>query len=151
MNKAIYFDMDGTVAELYKVENWLPRLRAEDPSPYLEAEPKIDTAELSNILWELRKQGYTIGIISWLSMKASKEYDNAVRQAKRQWLKTHIPFVFDHIHLVKYGTPKHTIPYQRKGILVDDNQQVREQWERYGGIALDATPDDWLTQLRLLT
>ena len=25
--KAIYFDMDGTIANLYAVENWLPMLR----------------------------------------------------------------------------------------------------------------------------
>ena len=26
--KAIYFDMDGPIANLYAVENWLPMLRA---------------------------------------------------------------------------------------------------------------------------
>ena len=25
--RMIYFDMDGTIADLYAVENWLPRLR----------------------------------------------------------------------------------------------------------------------------
>ena len=29
----IWFDMDGTIANLYGVENWLPMLRAYDPTP----------------------------------------------------------------------------------------------------------------------
>ena len=42
----IYFDMDGTIADLYNVENWLPKLRAEDASPYIEAEIMVDASEL---------------------------------------------------------------------------------------------------------
>lgn len=33
MIKKIYFDMDGTIANLYAVEGWLPMLRAYDPTP----------------------------------------------------------------------------------------------------------------------
>ena len=32
--KMICFDMDGTIADLYAVPNWLDKLRAEDASPY---------------------------------------------------------------------------------------------------------------------
>jgi hydroxymethylpyrimidine pyrophosphatase-like HAD family hydrolase len=35
MTKAIYFDMDGTIANLYGVENWLPKLQAKDETPHL--------------------------------------------------------------------------------------------------------------------
>ena len=31
---AIYFDMDGTIADLYNQPNWLKRLREFDPKPY---------------------------------------------------------------------------------------------------------------------
>lgn len=31
--KMICFDMDGTIADLYAVPNWLDKLRAEDASP----------------------------------------------------------------------------------------------------------------------
>ena len=150
MIKRIDFDMDGTLAELYKVDNWLPKLRAEDPTPYLDAVPKVDLIELTNILWQLRNQGYKICIISWLSKDARKEYDNAVRKAKRQWLKQNIPFIFDNLHFVKYGTPKHTIPDIRQGILVDDNEEVRTKWEHYGGKAINASPDTWLADFRSL-
>ena len=51
----IYFDMDGTIADLYNVENWLPKLRAEDASPYVEAEIMVDASELQLYLKRLRK------------------------------------------------------------------------------------------------
>ena len=31
--KMVVFDMDGTIADLYAVPNWLQMLRAEDPTP----------------------------------------------------------------------------------------------------------------------
>ena len=42
MKKMICFDMDGTIADLYNVPNWLPKLRAEDASPYEDAAPIYD-------------------------------------------------------------------------------------------------------------
>ena len=30
----IWLDLDGTVYDLYNVENWEPRLRAEDPTVF---------------------------------------------------------------------------------------------------------------------
>lgn len=147
MNKAIYFDMDGTVAELYKVENWLPKLRAEDASPYAEAEPKINLQELAETLEALKNLGYTIGVITWLGMRASEQYKQATRQAKAEWLKK-IPFTFDEIHMVQYGTPKHKIAKIKQSILVDDNKDVREAWEKSGGATINAEPETWLNELK---
>lgn len=144
MAKAIYFDMDGTLAELYEVENWLPKLRAENPEPYIVAKPKINMEELVASLNFFKEEGYTIGIISWLSMNSTKEYAKAVRKAKLEWLANNINFEFDEIHLVKYGAAKHRVAKVRKGILVDDNEKVREDWERYGGATINAEPKDWL-------
>ena len=50
MLKMICFDMDGTVADLYGVENWLEKLRAYDASPYLVATPMCDMEELADLL-----------------------------------------------------------------------------------------------------
>ena len=41
LNITINFDMDGTIADLYGVENWLDYLIAEDTTPYTEAEPLL--------------------------------------------------------------------------------------------------------------
>ncbi len=49
----ICFDMDGTIADLYNVPNWLERLQAEDATPYLEAKPLWDMECLNNILMRL--------------------------------------------------------------------------------------------------
>ena len=35
----VYFDMDGTIADLYGAKDWLPRLRAYDAKIYAEARP----------------------------------------------------------------------------------------------------------------
>ena len=43
----IYFDLDGTLANLYAVDNWLECLEALDPYPYQAAEPMIDLRYLA--------------------------------------------------------------------------------------------------------
>lgn len=146
--KSIWFDMDGTLAELYAVEDWLPKLCAENPEPYIVAAPKIDTDELARVLESLKNAGYIIGVISWLSMNASDNYKREIRKAKKEWLARHINFTFDRIHLVRYGAPKHIVATYRHGILVDDNAEVRAEWERYGGSTIDATPIEWLEELK---
>ena len=81
--QTIYFDMDGTIADLYNVENWLPKLRAFDESPYVDALPMVDMEKLSHALRNLQKHGYKIGIISWLSKGSTKEYNAKVHKANR--------------------------------------------------------------------
>ena len=129
MNKTLVFDMDGTIANLYGVENWLPMLRAEDPTPYIVAEPMYDMVELANLLNELKTIGWTIAVTSWLSKESTKEYDRMVRQAKREWLARY-NFPFDEIHLVAYGTTKANCTRKNGGyqVLVDDNAEVRKGW-----------------------
>ena len=73
--KAIIFDMDGTIANLYGVKDWLPKLRSDDPSPYLDAEPMVNLNDLASQLRTLKSAGYTIGIISWLSKFSSESYN----------------------------------------------------------------------------
>lgn len=62
MNRLI-FDMDGTIAALYNVENWLPKLRAEDASPYAEAAPMWDMNALCMRLKDLN--AWEVVIVSW--------------------------------------------------------------------------------------
>lgn len=82
----IVFDMDGTIADLYGVENWLSDLRSENPRPYIEAEPLYNVEELNALLYELKSAGYRIAITSWLAKYASKRYDEMVRTAKESGL-----------------------------------------------------------------
>ena len=126
MTKAIYFDMDGTIANLYGVDNWLDYLAKYDSTPYEVAKPMLNMSVLARILNRLQRKGYIIGIISWLSKTSTPEYDEKVRQAKTNWLKKHIKSVkFDSIQIVYYGTPKYTLG---KGILFDDEIKNRDAW-----------------------
>ena len=135
MTKTIYFDMDGTIANLYAVENWLPKLRAYDPTPYMDAVPLLRLSTLARRLNTLRRKGYRIGIVSWLSKCSTPAYDAKVTAAKYAWLEKHLPSVyFDNIRIVPYGTPKSTL-VDDLGILFDDEAPNRTEWENAGGIA----------------
>jgi FMN phosphatase YigB (HAD superfamily) len=132
MNKAIYFDMDGTLANLYGVDNWLAKLRAFDASPYEDAEVMLNMQALAHRLNKLKANGYTIGIISWLSKESNKEYDKAIIEAKKKWLKKHLGSVeFDEITFTKYGRKKSRLAAVKNGILFDDNEKVRRDWIRH--------------------
>ena len=128
--KAIYFDMDGTIADLYGIENWLEKLRTFDPTPYEQAKPLLRLQPLARVLNTLQKKGYTIGVISWLSIGSTPEYDEAVAKAKTEWLKVHLKSVqFDEIHITAYGVPKPSCAECPLGILFDDNEGIRNSWQ----------------------
>lgn len=129
MKKMIWFDMDGTIANLYAVENWLPKLREYDASPYSEAEVMHNMSQLARLLNKVQAIGYGIGIISWLSKNPTPEYDEAVKQAKLNWLNQHLHSVhFDVINIVSHGTPKATFMNFADDILFDDEEKNRQDW-----------------------
>ena len=129
MTKAIYFDMDGTIADLYGVEGWMNDLEGENERPYATAKPLIRMSALARVLNRLQKEGYTIGIVSWLSKGGSDDYNEKVAYAKQKWLKQHLASVnFDEINIVKYGTPKSTAVNIQGGILFDDEEKNRTEW-----------------------
>lgn len=146
-NYTIYFDMDGTIANLYGVESWLEKLRAEDVSPYMEAEPMVDMGELSRLLQKAVEMGYQLGVISWLSKEASKAYKQAIREAKLNWLKEHLEVELNEIHLVQYGTRKDYIAKDKEGILFDDDERVRKNWR---GFAINPEETDILNFLKFI-
>jgi len=130
MNKAIYFDMDGTIAGLYQVEGWLNNLINEQTRPYREAKSLVDMRKLGKVLNTLQAEGYHIGIVSWLSKNGSEEYNKRVTTTKINWLKTHLGAVeFDEIKIVKYGTPKQEVVNFPEGILFDDEEPNRNNWK----------------------
>lgn len=129
MTKAIYFDMDGTIANLYGVNNWLDMIIAKDETPYRIAEPMVRMNVLARVLNNLARKGWTIGIVSWLAKNSNTEYDERVTKAKIEWLKTHLKSVhFEEIHIVPYGTPKETVVQNPTGILFDDEEPNRNNW-----------------------
>ena len=125
----INFDMDGTIANLYGVENWLDYLIAEDTTPYEIAVPLLRLSALAKRINNLQRKGYELAIISWLSKEATAEYDKAVTEAKLAWLAKHLPSVhWDRIIIVPYGTPKQNFCESPLDVLFDDEQRNRDNW-----------------------
>ena len=144
LNATINFDLDGTLADLYGVEDWLPMLRAEDETPYMIAKPLLRLSALAKRLNNLQRNGYNIAVISWLSKSGTAGYNARVTDAKLEWLEKHLPsVVWDRITIVEYGTPKENYCDSPFDILFDDEEQNRENWN---GIAFDV--DDILGVLK---
>lgn len=145
--KAIYFDMDGTIADLYGVENWLDKLIAHDPSPYFDAEPLVDP----EVLWDFASQasadGYRIGIVSWLSKQCPNFYAEDIIDAKLAWCDEFLP-VLDEIVLAPYGTPKSTVVLvPDNAVLIDDELPNRLEWQSVKHNRLAYPTDDMMATL----
>lgn len=150
--KMICFDMDGTIADLYAVDNWELMLRAEDPTPYEMAEPMWEMVELVEVLTQLQMVGIEIRVITWLSKNSTEEYKDEVREAKRNWLEQ-FNFPCDHFHGVQYGATKadsvrRALTADETAILIDDNAKVRNGWHL--GETIDPTACDLIETLRNL-
>ena len=102
MEKAtLYFDMDGTIANLYAVDGWLNDLEAYNTRPYEEARVMHNMSTLARLLNKAQSNGYRIAIISWLSKSGTPDYNRKVEKVKRKWLKKHLKSVqFDEIYIV---------------------------------------------------
>lgn len=123
-NATIYFDLDGTIADLYGFSGWLDCLRNEQTTPYTEAGLLVDGEQLRNFLAAGRAAGVLFGVISWGAKSASKDYQKAIRRAKIEWLeKNDLLEYFNELHVIKYGTPKNRVAKNRTGVLIDDELQ----------------------------
>lgn len=129
LNITINFDMDGTIADLYGVENWLDYLIAENTFPYANAKPLVRLNLLARRLNTLQRNGYEIAVISWLSKSGTEDYNRAVTEVKMAWLKKHLPSVnWDRITIVPYGTPKENFCNNPLDVLFDDEERNRTNW-----------------------
>ena len=107
LNVTINFDLDGTLADLYGVENWLPMLENHIETPYAVAPPLVRLSALARVLNRLQREGYKLAVLSWLAKGSNEDYDERVTNAKLEWLAKHLPSVeWDRISIVEYGTPK---------------------------------------------
>lgn len=129
MTKEIYFDMDGTLADFYGVENWLEYLEKEDTTPYEIAKPLLNMSVLARYLNKLSRDGWKISIISWGSKNGSADYLRAVEKAKKEWIKKHLKSIlFENFYVVPYGTPKEEVCGFSDGFLFDDEKRNCFNW-----------------------
>lgn len=140
---SIWFDMDGTIAELYKVKDWLPALRSNDWSVYDRCLPRAHFERINAAIEALVENGWQVGVITW----ASKGIDwgkadlNVITETKFEWLCRFFPALADgKFACIPYGYDKaqfmHEMhnnynPYEIS-YLVDDNKEVRAAWRKHG-------------------
>ena len=125
--KSIWFDMDGTIADLYGVTDWLTAIRNGETRPYAEAKGIGNLAIIARLLNKAQANGYTINVISWTAKGGNTAYNKAVAETKKAWLAKHLPAVkWNEIKVVPYGTNKKeaTNGY----ILFDDEEGNRNAW-----------------------
>ncbi len=126
--RKIWFDMDGTIADLYGVDNWLEMLINSDPTPYAIAKPLINLSLLARLMNKVQKSGFQICIVSALSKSGTPEYDNAVIEAKEKWLAKHLKSVhFDDVRFVPYTFVKNDVN-SGNDILFDDEARHLNAW-----------------------
>lgn len=149
MKKMLCFDMDGTIADLYGVDNWLEKIKKNDPLPYAIANPMWDMVELREVVQELIAKDWEIRIITWLAKNAKKEYKNKVRKVKLDWLNQY-GFPYQVCHIVQYGTPKTNCVRNKADyiVLVDDDEVNRKKWTL--GDTIDPTAVNLIKVLREL-
>lgn len=141
--KKIYFDMDGTVADLYGEKNWLDNLRNEREGSFINLRPLVDMNELAMVCHQLMNLGYTFGVITWLPMGASYEFERVCEEEKRAWVEEFMPWVSE-FYAQSYGVPKQYAPSKRAAemVLIDDNAEVRAMWNtEVQRSSIDATQD----------
>lgn len=142
--KSIWFDMDGTIAELYKVKNWLSDLRAGDWSVYDKCLPRHNFERINAAIEALTANGWQVGVITW----ASKGIDwgaelTTIGDIKFDWLCRFFPALADgKFACIPYGESKaeflsemgdnYSVAY-----LVDDNKEVRADWRKFGKYRLE--------------
>ncbi len=123
----IWFDMDGTIADLYGVTDWLPAIIARETRPYEVARGIGNLALIARLLNKAQKNGHEIGVISWTAKNAPAEYNARVATAKREWLARHLASVkWNTVRVVEYGTNKYMAT--GGGILFDDEEPNRTAW-----------------------
>jgi len=129
IKKKVYLDMDGTIADLYNINNWLPRLQNQDKTIFLECRPLISEETLLKLF---PSKDYEIIILTMTPKNASKEYHNQVADQKNQWLDKYFPSITKRI-FKKYGNNKN-LKNSKNAILVDDNETIRNNFK---GLALN--------------
>lgn len=124
----IWFDMDGTIADLYGVEGWLDMLIAQDATPYAIAKPLVNLSSLARLMHKAQRLGFEVCIVTALSKNSTAEYDEKVIEAKKGWLKKHLASVkFDEIRFVPYTFVKNNVN-TGSDILFDDEERHLTAW-----------------------
>ena len=134
----IWFDMDGTIYELYRIPNWLERVREMDASVFSDGFPRNEYERIDIAVEALIEQGWQVGVITWAPKGATMEEVNEVGEVKFDWLCRYFPALSNgHFACIPYGESKAQFLEEmgdgyEVNYLVDDNKEVRHEWRSHG-------------------
>lgn len=130
MSIKIYFDMDGTVADFYGQSDWLEKLRSETAGAFSDCKPLFNVSRFRAVVSRLLAIGVQFGVITWLPMDASPEYESICAAEKIEWCKAYLPFISE-FTAQSYGVPKQKAikKHASTEILIDDNMEVCNRWK----------------------
>lgn len=123
----IVLDMDGTIADLNNVPCWIERLNIEDETAYSSAKPLVDMKKLAYNIDKFRKYGGRVVINTHCAIDSSARFSRKTKRAKQEWLR-HYGINYDKMICSKYGSSKHRNSNSYINILIDDNENVREEF-----------------------
>lgn len=124
----IYFDFDGTVADLYGMSDWKSKLEAEERGVFINCEPLVNMDILNGLCNALKPFGYEFIGLTWLPKHASRAYERDCEREKKAWAEQHFS-ALDKVKCLSYGVKKQHGAKKGRAFLIDDNREVLLQWE----------------------
>lgn len=141
MAKTVWFDMDGTLYDLYNIPNWLERLEEKDEGVFYHGTMMYNPFRIEQAIDALIAHGWQVGVITWAPKGVEKDdpFFTKVENIKRFWLKRFYPALLENFYCLPYGESKSVCacdhwkersldPDMGVQILVDDNMLVRDEW-----------------------
>lgn len=149
IDRIVFLDMDGTIADLYGNPDWLDILRSQDPDNIYKLFRDLEPLISGHDLWRYCCSIANLPVVfSMTPLDASADAIKACIDGKLDWLDHHFPWLKNRI-ITDFGPSKDAKAILKAGwlelpdvsvdrimprqgdILVDDNETLRNNW-KYG-------------------
>lgn len=153
MAKTVWFDMDGTLYDLYNIPNWLEKIEDSQPWVFYNGCPMYNPYRIRQAIKVLMAYGWDVGVVTWApkDVDPAEEFFAAVEETKLAWIRKYYPELAHNFHCLPYGESKREFVYENfcrtsliggAQVLVDDNRMIRDDWDTVADwFTIDATHD----------